>query len=110
MNNIEVQFYGTDLMVIYCNGYDEIIDLLKHLNNGVTSLSTVLQLLELDPTMFDDMLSLPASNYFILPTNAKDIKITTFNNTINNRGFCYKVVLPEFMPVVLPDIKKEANI
>lgn len=105
MNNLEVQFYGTDSMVIYCNGYDEIMDLLKHLNNGVTSLSTVLQLLELDPTMFDDMLSLPASNYFILPTNAKDIKITTFNNTINNRGFCYKVVFPEFMPVVLPDIQ-----
>lgn len=107
MNNIKVRFCGLDCMTIRCNGYDDIMGLLKLINEGgVISLSKVLESLDLRTDVFDDMIELSSDNYYIvMPVDMYGFKIITFNNVSDNDGFTYRVVLPEFKPVVTPDIK-----
>jgi len=108
MNNIEVVFHGTDSLIIRSNGYSDIWNTIRLLNsNRLVSLSDVLVSLGLRSNEYDDMLSLPANKYYIIPNDIKDFKIVTFKDTSENNGFSYKFIFPEFMPVVLPDIKKE---
>lgn len=94
MNNIEVVLHGTDSLIIRSNGYSDVWNMMRLLNsNQLVSLSDVLVSVGLRP---NDM------KYF---------KIVAFNNTSENNGFSYKFIFPEFMPVVLPDIKvKEDSI
>lgn len=112
MNNIEVVFNGTDSLIIRGNGYDDVWDMMRLLNsNQLITLSDVLVSVGLRPNEYDDMLSLPANQYYIMPNDMKYFKIVTFNNVSENNGFSYKFIFPEFMPVVLPDIKvKEDSI
>lgn len=111
MNNIEVVLHGTDSLIVRSNGYDDVWDMMRLLNsNQLVSLSDVLVSVGLSPDEYNDMLSLPANKYYLLPTDIKDFKIVTFKDTSENNGFSYKFIFPEFIPVVLPDIKKEASI
>nr|DAR69126.1 MAG TPA: hypothetical protein [Caudoviricetes sp.] len=112
MNNIEVVFNGTDSLIVRSNGYDDVWDMMGLLNsNQLIALSDVLVSVGLRPDEYNDILSLPANKYYLLPNDIKDFKIVTFNNTSENNGFYYKFIFPEFMPVVLPDIKvKEDSI
>ena len=111
MNNVEVEFHGTDSLVIRSNGYSDVWNMVRLLNsNRLVSLSDVLVSVGLSPNEYDDILSLPTNQYYILPNDMQYFKILTFNDASDNDGFSYKFVFPEFMPVVFPDIKKEANI
>ena len=111
MNNIEVVFNGTDSLIVRSNGYDDVLNMIRLLNsNQLITLSDVLVSLGLRPNEYDDVLSLPANQYYLSPNDIKDFKIVAFNYTSENNGFSYKFIFPEFMPVVLPDIKKEASI
>lgn len=106
MNNIEVVFNGTDSLIIRSNGYDDVWDMMRLLNsNQLVSLSDVLVSVGLRQNEYDDILSLPANQYYIMPNNMKWFKIVTFNNVSENNGFSYKFIFPEFMPVVLLDIQ-----
>ena len=108
MNNIEVEFHGTDSLIIRSNGYSDVWNMMRLLNsNQLVSLSDVLVSVGLRPNEYDNILSLPANQYYIIPNDMKYFKIVTFNNTSENNGFSYKFIFPEFMPVVLPDIKKD---
>ena len=108
MNNIEVIFQGTDSFIIRSNGYNDVWNIIRLLNSRpLVSLSDVLVSLGLRPNEYDDMLSLPATQYYILSNYMQTFK---FRETSENNGFSYKFILPEFMPVGLPDIKKEASI
>lgn len=108
MNNIEVEFQGTDSFIIRSNGYNDVWNMIRLLNSRpLVSLSDVLVSLGLRPNEYDDMLSLPATQYHILSNYMKTFKVVTFRETSENNGFSYKFILPEFMPVVMPDIKKE---
>lgn len=107
MRDIDVTFCGLDSLVIRCNGYDDVIDLLKLLNDGrYISLSSVLESLDLRKNIFDDMLPLSSDEYFILmPLEADEFKVITFNDVSDNKGFSYKFVLPEFKSFIFGDIK-----
>lgn len=107
MRDIDVTFCGLDSLVIRCNGYDDVIDLLKLLNDGgYISLSSVLESLDLRKNIFDDMLSLSSDEYFILmPLEADEFKVIAFNDVSDNKGFSYKFVLPEFKSFIFGDIK-----
>lgn len=101
MSNLEVQFYGTDSLIIRSNGYDDVWDMMRLLNsNQLIALSDVLVSVGLRPDEYNDILSLPANKYYIMPNDMKYFKIVTFNNTAENNGFSYKFIFPEFMPVV----------
>lgn len=111
MNNIEVVFHGTDSLIVRSNGYSDIWNTIRLLNsNLLVSLSDVLVSLGLKPNAYDDMLSLPANQYYIMPNDMKHFKIVTFNDVSENNGFSYKFTFPEFMSVVLPDIKSEEDV
>ena len=111
MNNIEVVLHGTDSLIVRSNGYSDVWDMMRLLNsNQLVSLSDVLVSLGLRPNEYDDVLSLPANQYYLLPNDIKDFKIVVFNYTSENNGFSYKFIFPEFMPVVLPDIKSEEDV
>lgn len=112
MNNIEVVLHGTDSLIVRSNGYSDVWDMMRLLNsNQLVSLSDVLVSVGLRPNEYDDILSLPANQYYIMPNDMKWFKIVTFNNVSENNGFYYKFWEYEFMPVVLPDIKvKEDSI
>ena len=111
MNNIEVVFNGTDSLIVRSNGYDDILNTIRLLNsNQLITLSDVLVSLGLRPNEYDDVLSLPANQYYLLSNDIKNFKIVTFNYTSENNGFSYKFIFPEFMPVVLPDIKSEEDV
>ena len=111
MNNIEVVFHGIDSLIVRSNGYSDIWNTIRLLNsNSIVSLSDVLVSLGLRPNEYDDMLSSPANQYYILSNCMQTFKIITFNDVSENNGFSYKFTFPEFTSVVMPDIKKEANI
>lgn len=111
MNNIEVVFHGIDSLIVRSNGYSDIWNTIRLLNsNPLVSLSDVLVSLGLKPNEYDDMLSLQANQYYILSNYMQTFKITTFNDTSENNGFSYKFAFPEFIPVVLPDIKTKEDI
>ena len=100
MNNIEVIFHGTDSLIVRSNRYSDIWNTIRLLNNNpLVSLSDVLVSLGLRPNEYDDMLSLPANQYYISSNYMQTFKITTFNDTSENNGFSYKFTFPEFMPV-----------
>lgn len=110
MNNIEVIFNGTDSLIIRSNDYNDVWDMMRLLNsNQLITLSDVLVSVGLRPNEYDSILSLPANEYYLLPTDIKDFKIVTFKDTSENNGFSYKFIFPEFMPVVFPDIKTEED-
>lgn len=112
MNNIEVVLHGTDSLIVRSNGYSDVWDMMRLLNsNQLIVLSDVLVSVGLRPDEYNDILSLPANKYYIMPNDMKYFKIVTFNNTAENNGFSYKFIFPEFMPIVFPDIKvKEDSI
>lgn len=110
MNNIEVVFNGTDSLIVRSNGYDDVLNMIRLLNsNQLITLSDVLVSLGLKPDEYNDILSLPANKYYLLPNSIKDFKIVAFNYTSENNGFSYKFIFPEFTPIVLPDIKSEED-
>lgn len=112
MNNIVVHFCGLDGMIIRCNGYDDIMDLLKLINNGgIISLAQVLESLNLQPNVFDDMLEMTSNNYYIvMPIDMDEFRIITFRNSSDNDGFSYMVALPEFKPFAFTDIRPKEGL
>ena len=111
MNNIEIIFQGTDSFIIRSNGYNDVWNMIRLLNsNQLVTLADVLVSVGLIPNEYDNMISLPAKQYYIMPCDMKYFRIVTFKDTSENNGFSYKFILPEFMPVVLPDIKAKEDI
>lgn len=111
MNNVEVEFHGTDSLIIRSNGYSDVWNMIRLLNsNQLVSLSDVLVSVGLRPNEYDDILSLSTNQYYILPNDMQYFKIVTFNNVSENNGFYYKFIFPEFTSVVFPDIKTKEDI
>lgn len=70
MNNIEVVLHGTDSLIVRSNGYSDVWNMMRLLNsNQLVSLSDVLVSVGLRPNEYDDMLSLPANQYYIMSNN-----------------------------------------
>jgi len=108
MNDINIEFRGTDSLIVRSNGYNDVWDMMRLLNsNQLISLSDVFVSLGLKPDEYDDILSLKANQYYLMSNDIKYFKIVTFNDTSENNGFSYKFIFPEFMSVVLPDIKSK---